>query len=202
MREKGRVQNSEELIDPGCEWDDRDIQIARLIQELHDSQPPSTLLPSVMQEIRLREATWHRRLYRWARAPKVFTITPLKAIPVLLLLMGLFFTSGILFREKAFRPQEPPLIPVVFRLRLPEARSIALIGSFNGWKGEGCEMVLNQEEARWGLTIWLPEGRHEYAFIVDGKRVVTDPGAALNQDDGFGSKSSVLIVKRRDGKNA
>jgi len=202
MKEKGRVQNSEELIDPGCKWDDRDMQIARLIQELPDPQPPSTLLPLVMQEIRIREAAWHRRLYRWAKAPKVFTITPLRAAPVLLLLIGLFFVSGILFKEKTFNSQEPPLVPVVFRLRLPEARSIAVIGSFNGWKREGYEMVLNKEEARWGLTIWLPEGRHEYAFIIDGKRVVPDPGAALNQDDGFGSKSSVLIVKRREEKNA
>ena len=50
------------------------------------------------------------------------------------------------------------------------------------------------EEDVWVLELRLPEGRHEYAFLVDGKMLVTDPSARFSQDDGFGNKNSILFV--------
>jgi hypothetical protein len=39
----------------------------------------------------------------------------------------------------------------------------------------------------------LPAGRHEYAFLVDGERWVTDPSAATQRDE-FGQESSVVRI--------
>lgn len=40
----------------------------------------------------------------------------------------------------------------------------------------------------------LPMGRHEYAFLIDGERIVPDPGALLYHEDGFGNRNAVLIL--------
>jgi hypothetical protein len=40
----------------------------------------------------------------------------------------------------------------------------------------------------------LPEGRHEYIFLVDGKRWVTDPRGASHRPDGFGQVNTVIRV--------
>jgi hypothetical protein len=43
------------------------------------------------------------------------------------------------------------------------------------------------------VSVALTPGRHEYAFIVDGKRWVIDPLAVKSSDD-FGTESSVIRV--------
>jgi hypothetical protein len=39
----------------------------------------------------------------------------------------------------------------------------------------------------------MPPGRHEYAFIVDGKRWTADPFAPPRSDE-FDTSSSVIVV--------
>jgi hypothetical protein len=48
-----------------------------------------------------------------------------------------------------------------------------------------------------GETVWtglvpVPRGEHEYQFVINGERWVTDPLAPVQQDDGFGAKNAVL----------
>jgi 1,4-alpha-glucan branching enzyme len=46
----------------------------------------------------------------------------------------------------------------------------------------------------WTVTIPLTPGRHRYAFIVDGRRWVPDPGAPRAAGDDFDTPSSVVTV--------
>jgi hypothetical protein len=62
-------------------------------------------------------------------------------------------------------------------------------------------MKWDKERELWAITLELPEGRHEYAFLIDGQRVISDPGAHFYQADGFGNQNSVLILRGKNGEN-
>jgi hypothetical protein len=61
-------------------------------------------------------------------------------------------------------------------------------------------MQFNPEKRVWSLTVRLPEGRYEYALLVDGQKVLPDPEASLYQDDGFGNENSVMILRMKNEK--
>ena len=75
-----------------------------------------------------------------------------------------------------------------------DARSVALVGDFNGWDRTAVRLTRSQTGGIWSATVQLPAGRHEYAFFVDGKRWVADPNAAASIEDEFGVESSVVTV--------
>jgi 1,4-alpha-glucan branching enzyme len=121
-----------------------------------------------------------------------------------MVLIGILVVSGYWIFGRtgpgSYPSQVDPRIPVVFNLNIPEAHGVSVVGTFNGWKPRGYEMQFNPEKKSWSLTIRLPEGRYEYAFLVDGQRILPDPEASLYQDDGFGSESSVMILRAKDEK--
>jgi hypothetical protein len=86
---------------------------------------------------------------------------------------------------------EPEVVVVRFSLRAPEAHKVAIVGDFNGW---GKDRTLLSEiggDGIWRITLRLRPGTYQYAFLVDGKRWVPDPGA-LRKPDGFGGHNSVI----------
>ena len=183
---------------------DRDLQIANWVQKMPDLEPPSSLLTSVMQSIQPKKLPWIRRVALWAKSPKSFTFTPMRLAPAVLVLIGILVVSGYwVFKQKDFLPysnQADSHIPVVFNLNIPEAQAVAVVGTFNGWQPRGYEMQFNPEKKIWSLTVRLPEGRYEYAFLVDGQRVLPDPESSLYQDDGFGNENSVMILRTKHEK--
>jgi 1,4-alpha-glucan branching enzyme len=82
---------------------------------------------------------------------------------------------------------------VSFTLYAPEARSVAIAGTFNAWDIHKNRLSGADNNGVWNIIIPLPEGRYEYLFIVDGKKWQPDPSVP-EVDDGFGGKNSVLIV--------
>ena len=58
--------------------------------------------------------------------------------------------------------------PVSFFCSAPKARSVFLMGDFNGWDPSSLPM---QREAGgwWYLQVQLGPGHHRYLFLVDGK---------------------------------
>jgi len=183
---------------------DKELQIAHWIEKMPDLEPPSNLLTSVMQSIQPKKLPLTQRVVLWAKSPKSFTFTPMKLAPVLMVLIGIFVVSGYwVFRQKdwgLYSNQAESHIPVVFNLSIPEAQAVAVVGTFNGWQPRGYEMQFNREKKIWSLTVRLPEGRYEYAFLVDGQRVLPDPEASLYQDDGFGNENSVMILRTKNEK--
>ena len=186
-------------------WDDRDRQIVRFIEQLPDLEPPREFVTSVMQALKPKRLAWWQHAYLWARAPRPITITPLRAIPAGVAIVAIFALAIALISPSKDRPnvqvQDTRQLPVVFTLKVPGASSVAVIGTFNEWNAKGFEMRENRERGVWSITLSLPQGRHEYAFLVDGKKVISDPHAALNEENGFGSQNSVLVLIGENGQN-
>lgn len=87
----------------------------------------------------------------------------------------------------------PGPITVRFVLSAPEARNVALAGTFNQWDASATPLVRTGPAGVWTATVTLPAGEHQYAFVVDGVRWIPDP-AAPAVDDGFGRRNSVLTL--------
>lgn len=73
------------------------------------------------------------------------------------------------------------------------ARSVALVGDFNGWSRGETPLHATAKAGVWAVSVPLAPGRHEYAFIVNGERWVADPLSPGNRDE-FGTESSVLML--------
>jgi 1,4-alpha-glucan branching enzyme len=87
------------------------------------------------------------------------------------------------------------LVPVTFRfpVRLaPTARSVSVVGSFNGWN-PAVHRLHRTADGDWTVTVYLTTGRAVYCFSVDGVMWLdpTDEGRVPN---GWGSEYSVRHV--------
>ncbi len=92
----------------------------------------------------------------------------------------------------ATRTGERPIEkPIDFFLKQPEAKAVALAGTFNGWDPKRTPM--RKDSTGWKTTLWLPPGRYEYRFVADGQWL-SDPGAKESAPNQFGSTNSVLVV--------
>ncbi len=90
-------------------------------------------------------------------------------------------------REEAAVP-----VPIVFEAR--NAKSVAIVGDFNGWDPTVSPMQLFGSDGPWTATVLVTPGRHVYAFLVDGTTLVADPRAHRAQDIDYGGDASVLMV--------
>lgn len=77
------------------------------------------------------------------------------------------------------------------------ARSVSLVGDFNGWARGRTPLRATARAGVWSVSVPLTAGRHEYAFIVNGERWVADPLSPGNRDE-FGTESSVLLLASND----
>ena len=93
----------------------------------------------------------------------------------------------------------PPLDPVrdgvKFVLVAPQAARVSLVGDFNRWDPAATPMQRTPTGGTWSVVVPLKAGRHEYAFVVDGKQWLPDPSAPLAPADGLGVPNSVVLVK-------
>ncbi len=87
------------------------------------------------------------------------------------------------------RPEEKP---VDFALDLPNAQSACVAGTFNNWDTKRTPLR-KEKKGQWKATVWLPPGRYEYRFVVDG-RWLSDPKAKESVTNGYGSTNSVVVV--------
>ncbi|MFZ2447364.1 MAG: glycogen-binding domain-containing protein [Syntrophobacteraceae bacterium] len=172
-------------------------EIASMIRSMPDLDPPPDLLPSVMQSIRAVPASRWRRAWKWIRTPRAFTFTPLQAggaAAVLAACLAFFLLLPGMAPVSPTVPEANGRIPVRISVAIPDARSVSVVGNFNNWRAQECEV--HEEDGRkvWTVTLMLPEGRYEYGFLVDGRKIVPDPLALILEDDGFGNTNSVLVV--------
>jgi Glycogen recognition site of AMP-activated protein kinase len=77
------------------------------------------------------------------------------------------------------------------------ARTVSLVGDFNGWARDKTPLHATARAGVWSVSVPLVPGRHEYAFIVNGKRWVADPLSPANRDE-FGTESSILMLASTD----
>ena len=81
---------------------------------------------------------------------------------------------------------------VYFRLSAPDAREVAVVGSFSGW--QEIRPLKKSKAGVWQTWINLEPGEHEYRFLVDGSWV-DDPVSAHRVPNDFGTENSVVIVE-------
>lgn len=74
-----------------------------------------------------------------------------------------------------------------------QATAVCVTGSFNAWSEHADRMSRSGDT--WSATVSLAPGRYQYVFVVDGRLWRADPGNPLAEDDGFGTKNSVLVVE-------
>lgn len=79
--------------------------------------------------------------------------------------------------------------------RFPGARSVEVVGSFTDWRPGAVVLRDDDHDGVWRATVVLPVGEHEYMFVVDGERWITDPLAGRYVDDGFGRQNALLFVR-------
>lgn len=85
-----------------------------------------------------------------------------------------------------------------FELHAPGAGRVELLGTFNNWQTDDIVLVGPDASGHWTATVELPEGRHEYIFLVDGERWIADPKATTFRPDGFGNVNTVIQVYDED----
>jgi hypothetical protein len=86
-------------------------------------------------------------------------------------------------------------IVVRFELQAPEARAVAVVGSWNYWDPEAQKLGDRDGDGIWEIEIPLRRGEeHQYQFLIDGQTWIPDPKAPLQVKDGFGGVNSVLQI--------
>lgn len=88
---------------------------------------------------------------------------------------------------------EERAVPMQFVLDLPDAASVSIVGDFNNW-AIGEAPLQKFANGIWNITLPIKPGRHEYAFVVDGKRWMADPRAPKASNSDFGKPGSVVVV--------
>ena len=140
----------------------------------------------------------------WWRTRRPFNITPLTAAAIAASALIAVATSGLLVGARFFRTSAPQNVAVApaasdtvqlvrFVFVDAKASTVQLVGDFNEWTKGVTQLKPSGAPGVWAVSIPLSEGRHEYAFIVDGKRWVIDPLAVKSTDD-FSTESSVIRV--------
>jgi mono/diheme cytochrome c family protein len=74
-------------------------------------------------------------------------------------------------------------------------RSVHLAGTFNGWSPTAAPLAWSDAARRWQAELSLPDGSHQYKFVLDGRDWVRDEGNPLTAPDGFGGLNSLLSVR-------
>jgi len=69
---------------------------------------------------------------------------------------------------------------------------VVLAGTFNAWDVK--RTPLRKFPEGWKTTLWLPPGRYEYRFVVDGQWM-NDPNQQDSAPNDFGGTNSVLVVR-------
>ncbi len=108
----------------------------------------------------------------------------------------LFAVFLVLFLVSCAGPQKttPQSLPLAwFRLKAPDAKRVNVVGTFNGWDPEAHPLQGPDGKGVWALGLPLLPGRYRYMFVLDGTRWVTDPNAAASEEDGFGTRNSLLF---------
>ncbi|HEX4561766.1 MAG TPA: isoamylase early set domain-containing protein [Gemmatimonadales bacterium] len=133
------------------------------------------------------------RFRQWWTEPHPVTVSlrPVYSVVMAVLLVALLWRA----------PESGPLSlgahegVAQFVARFPEAHSVAVVGAFNDWRPEATPLSDNDHDGVWDARVILPAGSHEYMFVVDGERWVSDPMAGRYVDDGFGRQNAVMEVR-------
>ena len=144
------------------------------------------------------ESRWGA-LARWWTEPRAIALSPLGGLALAAGVAALLVTGLLVFRRppaERLVAEEPQAVQFVFVA--PGASRVALVGDFNDWNATTTPLAnTNGEQGLWTVTVPLSSGRHEYAFVVDGKEWRPDPAAPRAPAGDYGAPNSVVTVSVR-----
>lgn len=158
-------------------------------------------------------AWWDR-----ATAPTTLEIRPVSAIATTvgaLLLMTAVFTLGerlwttpsqvsssqvattsqsttTVQQASASSSQHDDTVWIRFLYTDSAADSVAVAGDFSQWQPIALSPRTVNDKTVWTGLVPVSRGEHEYQFVINGERWVTDPLAPVQRNDGFGARNAVL----------
>ena len=171
--------------------------VARAVDEL---RRPLDLGPAldarIMAAVAAEPAPRARRpgpaaVWAWLARPRTLRLSPLAGLAGAAALVAVLWWRPGAGGDVATAPR-PAEIQFVFVE--PGAAAVAVVGDFNDWDPSAHPLERARAGGLWTATIPLTPGRHRYAFIVDGRRWVPDPGAPRAAGDDFDTPSSVVTV--------
>lgn len=182
-----------------------------LLGQLPEETPSPGFTGRVLGSLEPKKAAWWKKVFLMAVTPRTVSFTPVKLVPVaavclaLIVLFSIHVIPVMNFHDDpslnvnngGARMENINLVPILFKLESTPAESVFVIGSFNDWNAEDHKMSVDPADNTWVLTLMLPPGRHEYAFLIDGKKTVPDPNAVFTRKDGFGSYNSVIFANHQ-----
>jgi len=77
---------------------------------------------------------------------------------------------------------QKPLRAVNFICHAPQAKSVSLVGDFNGWNPLAHPMKQTPDRS-WLLNVELKHGHHRYAFLVDGVLTLDQRAQGITRND-------------------
>jgi 1,4-alpha-glucan branching enzyme len=75
----------------------------------------------------------------------------------------------------------------------PQAKSVCIAGSFNGWQ-PGATPMVQVGPHQWAAELELPAGTYEYRLIVDGQWM-DDPDCPERTPNPFGEENCLLRLQ-------
>jgi hypothetical protein len=157
-----------------------------------------------------------RSALRWMVQPRSFRLSPMAGLAVAAGFAGIVAAASL----RWVRPETPRVgVPaatigdtpnivaraaegtqtriIQFVVTAPRASRVTLVGDFNDWDAAAAPLTRVAPGGVWTISIPLVPGRHEYAFLVDGTRWITDPASPNAVGDDFGTPNSVITVGER-----
>ncbi len=136
----------------------------------------------------------------WWRTPSTVRMSPVVGLALAASLVAATSLGTLSIATKSYQKtgtivaeRVHDTVHVVRFVFVGKVKSVSLVGDFNGWGAMPTPMLTHGSGETWVVNVPLPRGRHEYAFVVDGKRWVADPFAMSNSDD-FNTESSIIAV--------
>jgi hypothetical protein len=170
-----------------------ELQAMEQVAALLVTEPAASVAPRVMTAVRRRPPTLAVRVRQWLTERHVITVNfrpvwslAIAAALALIALLPLRGPGPTLGAEEGV---------VQFVGRFPGAKTVEVVGSFNDWRAGTLVLRDDDHDGVWRGSVVLPVGEHEYMFVVDGERWVTDPLAGRYVADGFGRQNAFLIVR-------
>ncbi len=174
-----------------------------------DARPARDFVDAVMAEVEHLEAdrakqprSWIVRTGQQLWTPRLVTFA-FRPAYTLFAAAAVLLLTVVVSNQWSNRPSTavatqggPEKVYVQFRLQTSEAMDVRLAGSFTHWQPQ--YQLHETAPGLWTVTLPLAPGVHDYAFIIDGQRWVTDPYATAVQDGFGGSNSRITLVAGSD----
>ncbi len=88
---------------------------------------------------------------------------------------------------------------VRFRVYLPHASTVELVGDFTAWRDQRIQMQ-RHNPGWWEVTAEVPTGEHQFCYLVDGAIWLADYAAHGVKLNGYGGWTSRLCVTAERAK--